>query len=232
MGVLAGWNYTMGVDSPGATLFQAFLEIFHEKTFGDEFSSWDLAGEHGYVSHALLEYLVREDSGSAWFDNISTIAVETRDGQMIAAFRLAVEKLAEFFGHTNLSLWRWGDLHKRQFPSLAGIAAFSSPEYDAPGTGHTVNPAYGSIWKNGRIQKATAFGGASERWILDFSDLNNSRSVIPAGQRGISTSPHYTDQLQLFLRGEYHPHYFGAQTAAEFLPHWIESTLILKAGGL
>jgi penicillin amidase len=148
------------------------------------------------------------------------------------AFKLAVAKLADFFGDAPTSDWRWGDLHKRRFPSLAGIAAFSSDSFEAPGTSHTVNPAYVSIWKNGQIVVSTSTGGASERFIVDFSDLNNSRSVIPAGQSGISTSSHYMDQLQMFLAGEYHVHYFGASTPELFLDQWKESTLLLIPGGV
>ena len=54
-----------------------------------------------------------------------------------------------------------------------------------------------------------ARSGASERLIVDFSDLGNSLSVIPSGQRGVPKSKHYSDQLEeLFLQGKYHRHYF------------------------
>jgi len=67
--------------------------------------------------------------------------------------------------------------------------------------------------------------------ILDFGNLSNSISVIPSGQRGISNSIHYIDQLLMFLDGEYHTQYFAADSIAEFKESWIESTLILKAEG-
>ena len=69
------------------------------------------------------------------------------------------------------------------------------------------------------------------RLIIDFSNLNNTLSVIPSGQRGISFSKHYTDQLELFLNGEYHVQYFAADTVEEFKEEWIESTIHFKVGG-
>jgi len=67
--------------------------------------------------------------------------------------------------------------------------------------------------------------------IIDFGNLNNSISIIPSGQRGISTSIHYYDQLLMFIDGEYHIQYFGIDSKELFQTSWIESELIFKAGG-
>jgi penicillin amidase len=50
-----------------------------------------------------------------------------------------------------------------------------------------------------------AFLGASTRQIVDFCDLNKSLSVITTGQSGQCMSPHYRDQIPLWLEGKYHP---------------------------
>jgi len=61
--------------------------------------------------------------------------------------------------------------------------------------------------------------------ILDFSNLNNSISVIPSGERGLSNSKHYSDQLEeLFLQGKYHVQYFG-YNSYNFPINSIESTI-------
>ena len=100
------------------------------------------------------------------------------------------------------------------------------------GTGDTVTPfGWSTLYFNGEIRPATSRHGASERMILDFGNLNNSISVIPSGQRGISNSIHYIDQLLMYLKGEYHPQYFAADSRGLFEGSWIESILILKAEG-
>ena len=66
---------------------------------------------------------------------------------------------------------------------------------------------------------------------IDLGNLNNSLSVIPSGQRGVSTSVHYTDQLEMFLRGEYHPQYFLVDDVEDFQEAWIESAIYMKSGG-
>ena len=67
--------------------------------------------------------------------------------------------------------------------------------------------------------------GASERVIYDFSNLNNSLSVIPSGQRAVVSSRHYSDQLEhLFLQGKYHEQWFS-NTQSNFPTQAIESQI-------
>ncbi|MGB5359539.1 MAG: penicillin acylase family protein, partial [Eudoraea sp.] len=43
----------------------------------------------------------------------------------------------------------------------------------------------------------------STRRIVDFSDIENSMSILPTGQSGNPLSPHYKDQAQMFINGEF-----------------------------
>jgi hypothetical protein len=45
----------------------------------------------------------------------------------------------------------------------------------------------------------------SMREVLDLSDWDNCRMVLPVGQSGICGSRHYQDQVELWRRGELHP---------------------------
>jgi penicillin amidase len=49
------------------------------------------------------------------------------------------------------------------------------------------------------------YHGASLRYIIDFSDMKNSRRVIPAGISGNFMSPHYDDQVEMWRTGKYRP---------------------------
>jgi penicillin amidase len=46
------------------------------------------------------------------------------------------------------------------------------------------------------------------RMIVDLSDFDASRGVIPTGQSGHPYHPHYDDQIELWLNGEYRPMWF------------------------
>ena len=41
------------------------------------------------------------------------------------------------------------------------------------------------------------------RRIVDFSNLNESKIIIPTGQSGLPNSPHYQDQAALYNNGLY-----------------------------
>jgi penicillin amidase len=44
--------------------------------------------------------------------------------------------------------------------------------------------------------------GASLRMLLTPGEWERSRFILPSGQSGHPPSPHYRDQLELWLRGE------------------------------
>jgi len=45
--------------------------------------------------------------------------------------------------------------------------------------------------------------GPSTRRVIDFSDVENSVSILPTGQSGNVFSKHYKDQAQKYLNGEF-----------------------------
>jgi penicillin amidase len=46
-------------------------------------------------------------------------------------------------------------------------------------------------------------GGPSTRRIVDFSDVENSWSILPTGQSGNPFSSHYKDQAELYNSGNF-----------------------------
>mgnify|MGYP003645297650 FL=1 len=45
--------------------------------------------------------------------------------------------------------------------------------------------------------------GPSTRRIIDFSDVENSISILPTGQSGNPFSEHYRDQAEMYVNGEF-----------------------------
>ena len=41
------------------------------------------------------------------------------------------------------------------------------------------------------------------RRIVDFSDLNKTKSILPTGQSGLQKSTHYSDQASMYHSGRY-----------------------------
>jgi penicillin amidase len=221
--ILTAWNFLMDHEEVAPTLFNVWLEIMMDETFADEFADTVIQG--GYTSDAILEKLIRTDPNSDWFDNVSTGAIEDRDDIILTAFNRALDELTIYFPGLDISTWKWGELNKAYFPHIVGLEALSSKLYPTNGTENTVSPFWGSVWQNGEIRMITSVGGASERMIIDFSDMNKSLSIIPSGQRGVPTSKHYKDQLEMYMNGQYHVQYFSATTPTAFLEAWRESEI-------
>lgn len=172
----------------------------------------------------VLEKLTRDEPESDWFDDLDTVKIENRTHIMIRALNSTIDSLLGFYSTDEVSTWRWGEMHQYLYPHIAGLESFDKGPYEGDGEGYTVNPSGASI----RSGVGYARSGASERMIVDFSDLQNSLSVIPSGQRAIAHSKHYSDQLELFLEGKYHKQYFYA-TAEDFPQSHIESQVKIFA---
>jgi len=217
---LKNWNYKMDKDLAAPTIYRKWRDLMMDYTFDDE---WD---EYGAISKPqlnVLEKLMKNET-SEWFDDISTGKVEDRDDIVIKALEDAIDFLEDYYDSDDVYTWRWGDIHKLIFEHISGssFSTLGKGPFEGDGEGYTVNPSWVDISEG----EGRAYGGASERLIVDFSDIKNSLSVIPSGQRGLSNSKHYSDQLEeLFLQGKYHRQYFY-EDRDDFPKDHIESTIV------
>ena len=95
-----------------------------------------------------------------------------------------------------MKTWQWGLIHTVTFrhpfgnqPPLGAI--FNIGPFPIGGSGTTLN--------NGEYYLATPYQvtlGPSMRQIIDFSDINGARSVIPTGESGQPMHEHYSDQTR------------------------------------
>lgn len=228
---LKGWAYTMDKDAYAPSIFSVWVEAYRAETFKDEMTAYKSPLTPSY---AVLENLtLNATTNTKWFDNIYTPGVEGRNITMVTAFNKSLAALNTFFATSHVSAWKWGDIHKATFKHITGLSALGAGPYPVNGTSYTVNPSWTSNYNStdGTIHVGIAQGGASERVIMDFADLNLTLSVIPSGERGISTSKHYHDQLDMFLAGLYHVQYFAANCTCKWSTAWTESSILFKKGG-
>ncbi|WP_371805193.1 penicillin acylase family protein [Candidatus Lokiarchaeum ossiferum] len=223
---LVSWDYIMLGSSPATTIFNIWNDAYLHSTFYDDM---DLRGDFSTPSWAVLEYLTKEEPNSKWFDNVSTSIEENRDSTILYGLEKSLSALEKYYGTDDISAWKWGDIHQLTFDHLLGLPGLGVGPFPGNGTSVTVNPSYTQNFVNWEVRYGASRGGPSERIIVDFSNMNNSLSVIPSGESAISSSEHYADQLTLFLRGEFHNQYFKAEDP-DTLEKWcnVESILVLK----
>jgi len=217
---LKNWDYDMDKDLAAPTIYRKWRDFYYDYTFNDEFNFFTTSR---MPAINVLEQLTRDNASSLWFNDITTATTENRDAIIIKALNDTVDDLVDFYGTSDVSAWKWGDVHKLSFEHLIPqLESLSIGPIAGDGSGYTVTPSGVNI-RNG---VGEAHGGASERLIVDLSDMKNSISVIPSGQRGISSSQHYSDQLEeLFLQGKYHSHYFYDEPS-DFPTSHIESQIL------
>ncbi len=215
--LLLDWDGRMLVDSAPAVLYHLFYQALLQRcfrpamerqvpgAFARYFSTLHLAVPA--VDAALLT------SNGMWFPGGARATVEAC---LLAAWEAAVAKLGP-----DPSAWRWGSLHTLTFfhgfargrgvvaRALAWLLGLNRGPYARPGDGMTVN--LGAFPLTAPFEVVV---GPSYRQIVDLGDLEASRWIIAGGVSGDPRSPHYADQIEVWLRGEYRPMRFRSLAEA------------------
>ena len=108
----------------------------------------------------------------------------------------ALEQLERDFG-ADMKEWKWGRAHQITFRHPLGVRKFDRGPVARPGDGHTVNATSGPAFRQ--------TGGASYRQILDLSDWDRSLMTNVPGESGDPESRHYSDLIEDWAAGRYHP---------------------------
>jgi penicillin amidase len=77
---------------------------------------------------------------------------------------------------------------------------FNVGPFEVSGSTEVINNLFFDFTDNGNY---AVKGGPSTRRIIDFSDIENSWSILPTGQSGNPMSKHYDDQAGLYNSGKF-----------------------------
>ena len=120
------------------------------------------------------------------------------------SFHDAIATLEERYG-SNLNDWTWKETakvtHKHTFDKSGLLRSFFNVgPFSTHGGNEVINNQLFQINGSGSFE-ITA--GPSTRRVIDFSDIENARAILPTGQSGNVFSKHYDDQAQKYLDGEF-----------------------------
>ena len=108
----------------------------------------------------------------------------------------ALGEIERQFG-PDMPTWQWGKVHQIRFRHPLGLQAFNRGPVARPGDGYTVNATSGTHFQQ--------TNGASYREILDLSDWDRSVMTNVPGESGDPESSHYSDLIDDWASGRYHP---------------------------
>ncbi|MHA1715090.1 MAG: penicillin acylase family protein [Promethearchaeota archaeon] len=236
---LLAWNnsfnaFEMQKEMVAPIIFELFLRELQKATWSDEYK---VSGATGlsYPSLQYLEYMVREDPASPWFDNVQTPDTnETRDDIMRLAYYSAMDIISSERGNlsANRNEWLWGRNHKLLPLSILNIyELFVKKNEDAAvpydGSARCLRNAPG--FPIGGFTMIVA-GGPSWRHIVDFSRIDEPLTVLPVGNSGSMFSTHWDDQLNLYINNQYKKP-CRANTPEEYRAESIVESSVLFTNG-
>jgi len=200
---LQDWDYRLRTDSVAATIFRAFLEEMRGLIFGEKLGDLadfyygapldpSLTNCYTFAGISLLRAQELLQGRQADWPLESTWRPDRTGDLLHQALRRALDRLRRGLG-PEMASWRWGRVHQVSFNHLLGHGMLrpllSRGPYPVPG-------GLGAICAGPLV---------SYRQIVDLADWDRSVAVLPTGQSGHPASPHYSDLIELWLSGGYHP---------------------------
>ena len=200
---LRGWDYQLRRDSVPAALFEIFRMQLAFAVLTDDVGE-EYVGDFG--GHVLFHQLAH-DPDAIWWDDATTDQSESQADILLRAVENTVAWFNENLGG-EMNEWNWGTIHTATFVSnplgLSGIGLLEGTVNLGPHPvdgGPSIVTANSWSWR----KPAAVTGHVSMRMIVDMADFDASLTVLPTGQSGHPSNPHYTDMFPLWQNGEHHP---------------------------
>lgn len=222
---LTEWTGGHGTDQVGPTIYQAFIYQVMRHAMEDEIGKELFKTFTTTTAYKRSIAKLIQNETSIWWDNKSTNELETRDDILTIAFLTAIKDLESKMG-SKVNEWNWGKVHTLEhahqpMSTISSLAPyFNVGPFPASSSVESVNNL--GFDMDGDSDYPVTFGPSTRR-IVDFSDLNNSRSILPTGNSGNFLSPHYDDQAEMYVRGEFRPMLIDIRTIRE-----LERKLVLN----
>jgi penicillin amidase len=221
--IVREWDGSLTVDSTGAAVYESWLGQMSRLVFADKlgstlFEDYNTSGRPTFALYQLLGI-----TSGPWFVVLGDPSVTGRDALSGAALDAAGKDLVTRLG-SDVTKWRWGDLHAVAFEHpLSAVKPLDLFLTIGPvkraGDGYSPNNGAYSLTKPFALRLH-----ASERQIVDLGDVDASVSIIPTGQSGQPFARHWGDQTALWANGQTKPMALSKDRIGE-----LEGRLVLRA---
>ena len=205
LSILKKWNGSNNLKDLAPTIYNKWIYSYLKNTFQDELGEDDfkLLLTTNCIKQIIAPQIKNENS--VWWDNVNTKSKkETRVEIINKSFHEAIKALENQLGK-EVNSWTWNRVHtlEHQHPlgKVPGLKwLFNVGSFEVPGSAEVINNLMFDFTDTGKyIVKA----GPSTRRVIDFSDIENSMSILPTGQSGNPFSKHYNDQAEMYNSGKF-----------------------------
>lgn len=202
---LVRWGGENELKTIQSTIYNKFMYRYLENTFQDELGKDNFSALLStHIVKQMIENQIANDD-SVWWDNLETKdRKETRKEIITKSFREAIAELETQFGK-DMTTWTWNKVHQLEHQHPIGKVKtlrsfFNVGPYEIAGSNEVINNLMFGFTSDG-IYNVKA--GPSTRRIIDFSNIENSVSILPTGQSGNPMSKHYNDQAKMYVQGKF-----------------------------
>ena len=201
LGRLLGFDGKLSPGSADAALYELFLQESTRQIFLDELGPENSASWQAFVANSNLSYpavadhlLGREDS--PFWDDTRTAQKEDKPAILARTLAAAISAGDSLMGSDHKA-WQWGKLHQYLWRNASGQTV-RGPVM-AGGDHTTLNTAaYNLAGTNFAVTQIPAM-----RMIIDFGQVEPMMGQNSTGQSSNPASPHYTDGIDPWLKGQY-----------------------------
>lgn len=203
--ILNKWQGTNELTDIAPTIYNKFLFFYLKNTFEDEMGAKSF--DQFLKTHLIKQTISLQlnNDTSIWWDNILTNkTVENRADIITKSFKQAVNKLEIQMGK-NPNNWQWKHVHQLEIKHALGSVAIlknllNVKKIPIAGSNEVIN---NTMFTYSDANNYVIKAGPSTRRLIDFSNIENSVSILPTGNSGNPFSTHYNDQAQMYVEGTF-----------------------------
>lgn len=201
---LAEWDGNYDLDAIEPSIFSRLYFNIAQQTMADELGSMLFEKScKTYLLKKTLPTLIHNEY-SSWWKKKGSDQLSTRTQILTLAFMMTIDELTSELGK-DIRKWNWAKVHQlthehpmgKQKPldKIYNVGAFS-----VAGGNQVLNKMEYAITGDVIHQVSS---GPVLRILIDFKDVEGGLNISPTGQSGNFRSPHYQDQAEMFINGEY-----------------------------
>ena len=212
-------KFEMNIESTGAAAWAVFYKTLAEQTF-EELVVFDNAGNeislqpgNSDSTSEIFRTLLKDPNHILW-DDVNTSGKENLTDILERTLSISDKTIVEIFDSSDSNDWKWGKIHTITYPTNllgeAGIPILTGLVNIGPVETSGSNFAINSTdWGFG--DDFTIGSYPSMRMVVDLSNLDNSRTVLPSGQSGHVMSKYYDDQVDNWIENDMYANYFSRE---------------------
>lgn len=196
--ILCEWNGDHEPNEVGATLFQEWL-VQLRIVLTDSLMTPKQQRKWLELTHSK-HFLY--DLFDKWNTGLLTLKKVSMGEAICEAFNNTLNVLEMKYGN-NINSWTWGKVHtvtyRHPLGKISILNFLNLGPYPAPGMKDAIN----AVGANYSWTRFHAKSGPSTRRIVNLADINDSYSILPTGNSGNVFSPHYDDQVDMYLNKDF-----------------------------